>query len=102
LFVSHFTEFTLWAGQAKRNKTLDRGIRASPLRLPHRALKAPRSREIRFEFLRLTQPPLQPDFHVLGAIAELGAEKIQHFLKCPPKKSLEKENPIESTNRNPT
>jgi hypothetical protein len=32
LLVSHFTEFTLGVGQAKRNKMLDGGIRASPLR----------------------------------------------------------------------
>ena len=30
LLVSHFTQFTPRAGQAKRNKTLERGIRFSP------------------------------------------------------------------------
>jgi hypothetical protein len=36
LLVSHFTEFTLCGRQSNRNKTLDRGIRASPLRFKRR------------------------------------------------------------------
>src|SRR5713101_8053008 len=35
LLVSHFREFTPGAGQAKRNKTPERGICASPLSVPH-------------------------------------------------------------------
>jgi hypothetical protein len=34
LFVSHFTEFTPSARQAKEKRTLNRGIRTSPLRIP--------------------------------------------------------------------
>jgi hypothetical protein len=41
LVVAHFREFTLGVGEAKRNETLDRGIHASTLRFPQRALEAP-------------------------------------------------------------
>jgi len=40
LLVSHFTQFTSRCGQANRNNTPVRGIRASPLRLKRRLCQA--------------------------------------------------------------
>jgi len=57
LFVSHFTDFTLGIGQAKRNKTLDGGIRASPLSGSASAPEIGLEREHHFESLRVIKPP---------------------------------------------